>query len=165
MTGLPGGSFTQTTAVSYTIDVDLEIPDQGAEGVILAQAGEFGGWSLYVKDGKPKYCYNWHAREKYEIEASEPLPKGKVHLRFDFDYDGSGPHEGATGTMSINGKTVGSSRIGRTRDALYSLAVETADAGRHSYSPVTTDYDPWHNDFTGTIRKVTVKQKPATCNT
>ena len=80
MPGLPEGSFINTKAVSFTIDADLEIPKDGVEGVILAQAGQFGGWSLYVKDGKPKYVYNWLAREKYEIEASEPLPAGKVHL-------------------------------------------------------------------------------------
>ena len=43
--------------------------------------------------------------------------------------------------------------------ALYSLAAETADIGHDSYSPVTNDYDPWKNDFTGTIKKVTVKHK------
>ena len=66
--------------MSYTIDADLEIPKDSVEGVIMAQAGMFGGWSLYVKNGKPKYVYNWLAREKYEIEVSEPLPAGKVRL-------------------------------------------------------------------------------------
>ena len=159
MPGLPEGSFINTKAVSYTIDADVEIPDQGAEGVILAQAGQFGGWSLYVKNGKPKYCYNWLAREKYEIEGSEPLPKGSVHLTFDFDYDGGGPHKGATGTIAVNGKKVGTGRIEHTMGALYSLAAEPADIGHDSYSPVTNDYDPWKNDFTGVIKKVTVKHK------
>ena len=159
MPGLPEGSFINTKAVSYTIEADLEIPNGGVEGVILAQAGMFGGWSLYVKNGKPKYAYNWLAREKYEIEGSEPLPAGQVRLVFDFDYDGGGLHKGATGSIIVNGKTVGKGRIKKTMGALYSLAAETADIGRDSYSPVTNDYDPWKNDFTGTIRKVTVRHK------
>jgi hypothetical protein len=129
MPGLPEGSFISTKAVSYTIDADLEIPDGGVEGVIFAQAGMFGGWSLYVKNGKPKYVYNWLAREKYEIEASEPLPSGKARLVFDFDYDGGGLHQGATGSIIV-GKTVGKGRIEKTMGALYSLAAETADIGR-----------------------------------
>jgi hypothetical protein len=159
MPGLAEGSFINTKGVSFTIDAELEIPQGGAEGVILAQAGQFGGWSLYVKNGKPKYVYNWLAREKYEIEASEPLPAGKVRLVFDFDYDGGGLHKGATGSIIVNGKTVAQGRIDKTMGALYSLAAETADIGRDAYSPVTTDYDPWKNDFTGTIKKVTVKHK------
>ena len=159
MPGLPEGSFINTKAVSFTIDAELEIPQGGAEGVIMSQAGQFGGWSLYVKNRKPKYVYNWLAREKYEIEASEPLPTGKVRLVFDFQYDGGGPHKGATGSIIVNGKKVGEGRIDKTMGALYSLAAETADIGRDAYSPVTNDYDPWKNDFTGTIKKVTVKQK------
>ena len=155
--GLPEGSFINTKAVSYTIDAELDIPDGGAEGVVLSQAGQFGGWSLYVKDNKPKYTYNWLARESYEIESAETLPAGKVRLMFEFDYDGGGPHKGATGSITVNGKQVGSGRIEKTMGALYSLAAEKADIGHDSYSAVTTDYDPWENSFTGIIKKITVR--------
>ncbi len=100
MTGMTENGFINTKAVSYTIDAELEIPEGGAEGVLLSQAGQTGGWSLYVKDGKPKYAYNWLARELYTIESDEPLPAGKVTLGFDFAYDGGGLHKGATGTLS-----------------------------------------------------------------
>ena len=101
--------------------------------------------------------YNWLARDKYEIEGTEPLPTGHVNLVFDFDYDGGGPHKGATGSIIVNGNKVGEGRIDKTMGALYSLAAEPADIGHDSYSPVTDDYDPWDNAFTGTINKVTVK--------
>ena len=159
MPGLPEGSFINTKAVSFTIDAELDIPEGGANGVILCQAGQYGGWSLYVKDGKPKYVYNWLARAKYEIEATEPLPTGNVNLIFDFDYDGGGPHNGATGSIIVNGSKVAQGRIEKTMGALYSLAAEPADIGHDSYSPVTDDYDPWDNAFTGTISKVTIKHK------
>ena len=121
--------------------------------------GQYGGWSLDVRDGKPKYVYNWLARVKYEIEATEPLPTGNVNLIFDFDYDGGGPHNGATGSIIVNGSKVAQGRIEKTMGVLYSLAAEPADIGHDSYSPVTDAYDPWDNVFTGTISKVTIKHK------
>jgi hypothetical protein len=157
MKGMTENCFINTKAVSYTIDADLEIPSGGANGVILSQAGQTGGWSLYVKDGKPKYCYNWLAREKYIVDSKEPLPTGKVHVVFDFAYDGGGLHKGATGTLSVNGKKVGSGRIEHTMGAVYSLAGETADVGVDAWSPV----DPWDNAFTGKINKITVALKEA----
>jgi arylsulfatase len=126
---------------------------------ILSQAGQFGGWSLYLKEGKPKFAYNWLAREHYTIDGEEALPEGPVTLVYDFDYDGGGLHKGGTGKLLINGKQVGQRRIEKTMGALYSLAAETADVGIDAFSPVTTDYDPWDNAFTGTIKTVKVKQK------
>ena len=93
----------------------------------------------------------------YTIEGPEPLPPGSAEVTFDFAYDGGGLHKGATGTLSINGKTVAEGRIDRTMGAVYSLAGETADVGKDAWSPVTDDYDPWHNEFTGTINKITIR--------
>lgn len=159
MPGMTENSFIDTKSRSLTITCDLEIPKGGAEGVVIAQAGMFGGWSLYLKNGKPKYAYNWLAREKYVIEALDKLPEGKVKLVYDFDYDGGGLHKGGTGKLLVNGKKVAEGRIDKTMGALYSLAAETADIGLDSYSPVTDDYDPWDNSFTGTIKSVTLKHK------
>ena len=71
--------------------------------------------------------------ESYEIDSAEPLRSGRVHLVFEFDYDGGGPHKGATGSIIVNGKKVGTGRIEKTMGALYSLAAETADIGHDSY--------------------------------
>ena len=159
MTSMTENGFINTKAVSYTIDAELEIPQGGATGVLLSQAGQGGGWSLYVKDGKPKYAYNWLARELYTVEGQERLPAGKVTVRFEFAYDGGGLHKGATGTLYVNGTKVGEGRIAHTMGAIYSLAGEGADVGMDQFSPVTSDYDPWDNAFTGTIQKITVQLK------
>ena len=86
-------------------------------------------------------------------------PRARSRSVYDFDYDGGGLHKGGTGTLAVNGKKVGEGRIEKTMGALYSLAAETADIGMDSYSPVTDDYDPWDNAFTGTINTVKVKHK------
>jgi len=95
----------------------------------------------------------------YTIEATEKLPAGKVTLVFDFTYDGGGLHKGGMGALLVNGKKVGEGRVAKTMGTLYSLAAETADIGKDAYSPVTKDYDPWDNAFTGTIHKVTISVK------
>ncbi|SAL40425.1 arylsulfatase [Caballeronia humi] len=159
MRGMTENNFINTKAVSYTITADLDIPKEGAKGVIISQAGQNGGWSLYVKNGKTKYVYNWLSREKYVIESSEPLPTGRVKVTFDFAYDGGGLNKGATGTLSINGKKVGSGRIEKTQGAVYSLAGETADVGIDAPTPVTDDYPFYDNEFTGTIRTVRIDLK------
>ncbi len=82
MTSMTENGFINTKAVSYTIEAELEIPQGGANGVLLSQAGQGGGWSLYVKDGKPKYAYNWLARELYTVEGKEPLAGGPGHGAF-----------------------------------------------------------------------------------
>ena len=159
MTGMTENSFINTKAVSYRIERRRStIPDGGAEGVILSQAGQTGGWSLYVKDGKPKYAYNWLARETYTIESDRTPPRpAHVAVDFEFDYDGGGLHKGATGRLTSTATPVAEGRIERTMGAVYSLAGETADVGIDAFSPVTDDYDPWNNAFTGTIDRLVVK--------
>jgi hypothetical protein len=159
MTGMAENVFIDTLSRSYVVTADLVIPKGGANGVVVSQGGLFGGWSLYVKDGKPKLAYNWLAREKYYIEGKEPLPEGKVTLVYDFTYDGGGLHKGGTGVLSINGRKVGEGRINKTQGAVWSLAGETADIGKDAYSPVCDDYDPWENAFNGTINTVKIKHK------
>jgi arylsulfatase len=82
---------------SYTITADIEVPKETAQGVILAQGGRFAGWSLYVKDGKLKYCYNWLDRQRYTLESKDTLPDGKVTVKFEFTYDGGGVGKGGSG--------------------------------------------------------------------
>ena len=93
------------------------------------------------------------------MEGQESLPAGQVTVRFDFAYDGGGLHKGGNGTLYVNGKKVGEGRIAHTMGAIYSLAGEGADVGMDQFSPVTDDYDPWDNAFTGTIQKNTVQLK------
>ncbi len=142
---------------SHTITAEVEIPKNGANGVILAQAGRFGGWSLYLKDGKPTYTYNWLGLQRYIVAAKEALPTGKATIRFEFVYDGGGVGKGGTATLFVNGKIVATGRIERTQCCAFS-ADEGADVGADEGTPVTEAYKvPFK--FTGKIVKVTIELK------
>jgi arylsulfatase len=139
---------------SITADIDSKGSDNG---VIICQGGFIGGWSLYLKKGKPTYTYNWVGKEKYTIESSKSLPKGKSQLRFEFQYDGKGRGKGGIGKFFIDDKEVGSGRIENTNANLFSVS-ETADVGTDLNTPVADDYN--ETKFTGTINSVTVEAKP-----
>jgi arylsulfatase len=125
--------------------------------VILAQAGRFGGWSLYVKDGKPTYTYNWLGLQRYTVAAKQALPAGKATIRFEFAYDGGGIGKGGTGTIFVNDKNVATGRIERTQGGVFS-ADEGADVGADDGTPVTEAYKvPFK--FTGKIYSVTIALK------
>ncbi|MBA4064257.1 MAG: arylsulfatase [Isosphaera sp.] len=158
MTGMMENVFINTKNRSHTVTAEVEVPEKGCEGVILCQAGRFGGWSLYVKDGKPRYCYNWVGLERYTVAADKPLPAGKVTLRYEFAYAGGKPGSGGTGTIFVNGAKVAEGKIGHTNANIFS-ADETADVGVDEATPVTDDYKERDNKFTGRIRKVTVELK------
>ena len=144
---------------SLSITADVEIPEGGANGVILAQGGRFGGWSLYLKDGKPMYCYNFIGLQEFKVAAPQAVAPGKATIRMNFDYDGGGIGKGGTATILVNGEKVASGRIERTQAMIFS-ADETAAVGKDDATPVTADYKERDNAFTGKIHKVTVEVKP-----
>jgi arylsulfatase A-like enzyme len=157
MIGMKENAFINIKNTSHSITAQLVIPASGASGVILAQGGQSSGWSLYVKEGKPKFAYNYLGGVT-TIEADEQLAAGPVTLVYDFAFDGGRPGAGGTGTLSINGKTVATGRMERTIPFIFSG--ETADVGMDLYTPVTQDYKKGDNKFTGTINKVTIVLKP-----
>jgi arylsulfatase len=159
MKGMTENVFINLKNKSHSITADVEIPAGGASGVILAQAGRFGGWSLYLKDGIPTYTYNFLGLERSSIKADKALPAGKAKIRFDFAYDGGGPGKGGAGTITVNGAKVAEGRIKRTQPNIFS-ADETADVGEDEATPVTEDYKEGDNRFTGKIQKVIVELKP-----
>jgi len=155
MIGMSENVFINLKNKSHTISAEVEIPKNGANGVILAQAGRFGGWSFYLKDGKPTYTYNWLGLQRYTVAATQAVRAGKATIRFDFAYDGGGLGKGGTGTLFVNGKKVATGRIERTQFAVYS-ADEGADVGADEGTPVTEAYKvPFK--FTGKIGKVTIE--------
>jgi arylsulfatase A-like enzyme len=156
MVGMKENAFINVKNQSHSITADVEIPKSGAAGVILAQGGAHGGWSLYVKDGTPKFAYNYFGAVT-TIASTEPLPAGRVTVVYDFAYDGGKPGSGGTGAIFINGKKVATGRIERTIPFLF--GVETADVGMDLYTPVTSDYTKGKNAFTGTINKITIELK------
>jgi arylsulfatase len=157
MTGMSENVFINLKNKSHTITAEVEIPKKGASGVILAQAGRFGGWSFYLKDGKPTYTYNWLGLQRYTVAATQAVPAGKATIRFDFAYDGGGMGKGGMGTLFVNGNKVAAGRIERTQFAVFS-ADEGADVGADEGTPVTETYKvPFK--FTGKIAKVTIELK------
>jgi len=160
MTGMSENVFINTKNRSHTITAEVEVPQGGANGVILAQAGRFGGWSLYLKDGKPTYTYNWLGLKSYTVAASQALPAGKATIRYEFVYDGGGVGKGGTGALYVNGKSVATGRIEQTQCCAFS-ADEGADVGADEGTPVTEAYQvPFK--FTGKIDKVTIELKEIT---
>jgi arylsulfatase len=159
MVGMSENVFINIKNRSLSITAEVEIPEGGANGVILAQAGRFGGWSLYLKDGKPTYCYNFLGLEQFKVSASDALPAGKTTVRMNFDYDGGGAGKGGTATLLVNGKQVASGRIERTQGMIFS-GDETAGVGVDDATPVSSDYKERDNAFTGKILKVIVDVKP-----
>ena len=158
MTHMTENAFINVKNRSHTITAEVEIPEGGGEGVILAQGGRFAGWSLYMKDGKASYVHNWVGKERYTITAPDPVAAGEATIRYEFVYEGESdePGAGGTGTIFVNGEKVAEGQIGNTTPFLFS-ADETADVGTDEATPVTEDYAEGDNEFTGTIRTVTVE--------
>ena len=125
---------------SHAVTAEVVVPETGAEGVIIAQGGAFAGWSLYAKDGRPKYCYNLLGLQRFKIEADAAIPPGTHQVRMEFAYDGGGLAKGGTVTLYLDGDQVGEGRVEATVPMIFS-ADETADVGRDTASPVSDDYD------------------------
>ena len=154
MKGIPENGFINVKNHSFVIRADIEVPKAGAEGVIIAQGGEMGGWSLYVKDGAPRFAWNYLGRETYKIVGGDPLPARRVALRFEFAYDG-GIGAGGDGTIFFNDKEVGAGRVEHTQP--FAFGAETTDVGENLYTCVSDDYKIGENKFNGKIHKVTVQ--------
>jgi arylsulfatase len=156
MTGMSENAFINVKNRSVTITADLEIPKGRANGVILAQGGRFGGWSLYLKGGKPVYTYNFLGLERTTLTGRQPVPAGKATVKMAFAYDGGGVGKGGVVTLFVNGKKVGEGRVERTQPGIFSVD-DAADVGMDEGTPVVEDYQPKSTKFTGTIRKVIVE--------
>jgi len=159
MTGMSENVFINVKNRSHTITAEVQIPKSGAKGVILAQAGRFGGWSLYLKDNKPTYTYNFLGLQRFTIASQTPVPAGKATIRYEFAYDGGGIGKGGAGKIFVNEKKVAEGRIEHTQPMIFS-ADEGADVGEDGETPVIEDYGiraPY--EFTGKIHKVTIDLK------
>ena len=140
---------------SHSVTANITVPDGGAEGVIIAQGGAFAGWSLYVKDSKPKYCYNTLGVMLSTIESDRALTGGDHQVRMEFAYDGGGLAKGGTATLFIDGERVGEGRVDATVPMVFS-GDETTDVGRDTGTGVSPDYATGDNSFTGRIHWVQI---------
>ncbi len=135
---------------SHSVTVELEMPEDSPSGVLIAQGGEFGGWSLYLRDGNPKYCYNLFGLDHFYVEGRLRVPAGKHQIRMEFAYDGGGLGKGGTVRLYLDGTAVGEGRVDGTVPMVFS-ADETTDVGRDTASPVSDDYTPEESVFPGAI--------------
>ena len=139
---------------SFSITAEIEVKaDKPANGVIIAQGGKFGGWSVYAKEGKLKFTYNVLGIQEFPVEAAEPIPQGKHQVRMEFAYDGGGLAKGGNVTLYYDGQSVGTGRVEATHPMIFS-ADETTDIGYESGTPVSPDYTAHSSKFTGKIHWV-----------
>jgi hypothetical protein len=140
---------------SFSITAEVVVPNKSVEGVIIAQGGKFGGWSLYAKGGKAKFVYNVLGLHEFPTEAMEPIPAGKHQVRMEFAYDGGGIAKGGNVTLYYDGKQVGVGRVAATQ-AIVFAGDETTDIGHETGTSVSPDYTSHSSKFTGKINWVQI---------
>jgi arylsulfatase len=138
---------------SHSVTAEIEVPGSGAEGVIIAQGANIGGWSLYAKNGKLKYCYNVAGVNHYYVEAARALPAGEHQVRMEFASAGGGLGKGGQVTLYVDGEKVGEGAIPMTQAMVFS-ADDGCDVGEDSGAPVSQDYGSRGNAFNGTVKGV-----------
>ncbi len=139
---------------SHAVTAEVEVPDGGAQGVVIAQGGSIGGWSLYLKEGKPRYCYNLLGIQRFYVGSDRDVPAGTHQVRVEFDYDGPGLGKGGIVTLYLDGDKVGEGKVAATAAMVFS-ADDTCDVGRENGALVTDDY-PVPNTFTGEVTWVEI---------
>ena len=131
--------------------------------MILTQGGRFGGWCLYMKDGRPVYTYNFLGLERFTVASPDAIPQGAATVVLDFAYEGKSKEDigkGGKVTISVNGKSVAEGRVEKTQPLIFS-ADETADVGLDNQTPVANDIGVGRDDtrFTGNIKKIILERE------
>ncbi len=155
MIRLPEGSAPKTVGVHHRVDASVDIPEGGAQGVIMALGGEAAGWSLFLWNGKPRYHYNFFGLRRYDAEGTEVLKAGKHTITLEFTPDAPKPGSPANAVLSVDGAEVADVRI--DEQIPMRCGTETMDVGMDCVSPVCDDYAKVGLfPFTGTIESVTL---------
>jgi arylsulfatase len=155
MVRIPEGAAPDLKNKSFGISAVVEIPEGGAEGLLMTQGGRFCGLGLYLLGGRPVFHYNLAGVERYTVAGQNPLAPGRHVVTVDFNYDGGGIGKGGQATLSVDGTVVGTGTVPRTVPFRMSLD-ETLDIGLDTGTPVSEDYEvPF--DFTGTLETVTIQ--------
>lgn len=140
---------------SHAITAAIEVGDADPSGVLIAQGGAFGGWVLYMLEGKPVYCYNLFGTKRFKVHGEQQLGPGEHQIRMEFTYDGGGLGKGGQVTLYVDGEKVGEGRVDNTQPMLFS-ADETTDIGNDTATSVTDDFGPGETDFNGKISWVQI---------
>jgi arylsulfatase len=140
---------------SHSVTVGVDVPPAGGEGVLIAQGGNIGGWSLYLKGGKLKYCYNLLGVQYFYVEGTTPVSPGSHQVRMEFKYAGGGLGKGGAVSLYVDGKKDGEGQVAATAAMIFS-ADDGCDVGQDTGSPVSEDYGPRGNAFTGKVKGVQI---------
>ena len=157
MTGIMENAFINVKGVRHSVTAEIEVPDSRTEGVIIAQAGYFGGWALYLKAGRVVHDYNFFGLTHTKVASKTPLPPGKHTVEYEFVPDEARPGTGGKSILRVNGTVVAEGHIPKTQPFVFS-ADEGVDVGSDNETMVSDDYKAGATDFKGTIVKVTVSQ-------
>jgi arylsulfatase A-like enzyme len=158
MTGIMENAFINVKGVHHSITAEVVIPDAKTDGVIIAQAGYFGGWALYMKDGRVVHDYNFFGLTHTKVASKAPLAAGPHTIVYEFVPDAATPGTGGKSILKIDGQVVAQGHIPKTQPFMFS-ADEGVDVGADNETMVSDDYKVGANDFTGEIVKVTVSQR------
>jgi arylsulfatase len=153
------GRLTENSVVSiknrtHAVTAELEVPEGGAQGVIIAQGGSIGGWALYAKDGRLRYCYNLFGIQRFYVESDRVIAAGTQQVRMEFDYAGPGLGKGGHVSLFVEGEKVGEGDVAATAAMIFS-ADDTCDVGKEGGALVAEDY-PVPNDFSGEVNWVEI---------
>ncbi len=140
---------------SHAVTAEIDLPGGDGSGVIVAQGGAFGGWTLYLHEGRLAYCYNTFGVQQFKVYGTDPLPAGEHQVRMEFAYDGGGLGKGGDVTLFLDGTEVGSGRVDMTVPMVFS-ADETTDVGSDGGTPVSDDVDPHATELTGAVHWVQI---------
>jgi arylsulfatase A-like enzyme len=140
---------------SHSVTAELTVPKGGAEGVIIAQGGNIGGWTLYAKSGKLKYCYNLLGIQHFYVESGSVIPEGDHQVRMEFAYDGGGMGKGGAVSLYVDGKKVGEGKVAATAAVVFS-ADDGCDVGEDTGAPVSEEYGARGNAFNGRVKGVQI---------
>ena len=144
-------ALINTKNKSWSATAEINVPESGADGTIIAQGGNFGGWALYAKENKLKYVYNLLGLQMFTVEAPDPLPSGLIQVQMDFEYDGGGLGQGGTASLYVTGEKVVDGRVENTHPMIFS-ADSTASVGEKAGAPICDDFSrTGKNAFSGKI--------------
>ena len=135
---------------SFSVTANVTVPEEGADGVIIAQGGRFGGWAVHAKNGHLRFTYNVLGIHEFPVAAEQPIPSGDHQVRMEFAYDGGGLAKGGNVTLFYDGNQVGEGRVELTQPMIFS-ADETTDIGRETGTTVASDYTASTSRFNGKI--------------
>ena len=156
MTGTPNGDAPNVLNTSYAFTADVEIPEGGAEGMIVTHGGRFAGYGFYLLKGKPVFVHNLCDFARFRWEGKEALAPGKHTVAFDFTYDGPGLGKGGTGVLKVDGKEVANHKVPHTTPFVFQWD-ETFDVGSDTGTPVDDNDYQVPFKFTGKLHRLTVE--------